>query len=178
LNASANYFYRRINDFIDWVKDSISQPWQPQNFQTINTSGITFSADYRWRNDDIHKSNFALITSISYTYISAYVINTINSKADKISAYMLNNLRSHLCINTNFELFHTFNFTIAARYEQRINYKDYTLIDTHLSFGGEKNYSVYLDANNIFNIQYIEAGAAPMPGRWITLGVKWKLGIR
>ncbi|MGY0036115.1 TonB-dependent receptor plug domain-containing protein [Pedobacter sp. NJ-S-72] len=44
LNASL--FKRRITNFIDWVKDKTTDPWQPKNFSELNTMGYTLSADY------------------------------------------------------------------------------------------------------------------------------------
>jgi iron complex outermembrane receptor protein len=64
------------------------------------------------------------------------------------------------------------NITVAARYQQRVSYTDYTLLDARISFT-RSQFSIYADVNNIADVQYIEAGAVPMPGRWVTLGVKW-----
>ncbi len=47
-------------------------------------------------------------------------------------------------------------------------------MDARLSFRQE-HYSIYADGANLFNVQYIEAGAVPMPGRWLTLGIKANL---
>ena len=72
----------------------------------------------------------------------------------------------------NFEFFRNLNITFTGRYEQRVNYKDYTLLDAKVSYSLRK-FSIYADVNNLTNVQYIEAAAVPMPGRWVTLGFKW-----
>src|SRR5690606_36960198 len=38
----AGYFLRRISDFIDWVRQSSEQPWQPMNFAGTQTHGAVF----------------------------------------------------------------------------------------------------------------------------------------
>ncbi len=174
LNATVSYFNKRTEGFIDWVKDTITAPWQPMNFHKINTQGITFSADYRWRNTEGAAAAFAIISGISYTYLHA----KITDKADDpettptLSRYALENLRHQFCANANMEFFRMFTLTLAARYQQRVNYKDYTLLDARLAFT-HKRFSIYADVTNLGDVQYIEAGAVPMPGRWVTLGLKW-----
>jgi len=174
LNASASYFHRTTDNFIDWVKDTVTAPWQPQNFHKIRTHGFTFAADYRWSQDNVQNPDVALITGLSYTYLQSSIVDEITETGEpaKLSRYALENLRHQLCANANFEFFRTLNVTVAARYQQRVNYRDYTLLDTRISFT-QKRYSIYADVTNLTNEQYIEAGAVPMPGRWVTLGFKW-----
>jgi vitamin B12 transporter len=177
LNASVSYFYRRTNDFIDWVKDTVTAPWQPRNFHKINTNGFTLSADYRWQNESTAQTPVALITGLSYTYLSAEISDAPAAGTEsepKLSRYALENLRHQLCANVNLELYRMFAITVTARYQERINYKNYVLLDSRISFT-QKQYSIYADVTNLSNVQYIEAGAVPMPGRWVTLGFKCAL---
>jgi iron complex outermembrane receptor protein len=83
----------------------------------------------------------------------------------------LESLRNQLSGTLNAEFYNLFAVTLTARYNQRINYKDYTVMDTRITFK-QKHYSIYADGANLFNVQYIEAGAVPMPGSWFTLGIK------
>lgn len=174
FNASASYFNRRTEGFIDWIKDTLTDPWQPFNFHKINTQGIALSIDYRWRNEQKAQTSVALITGLSYTYLHATINDDIpaGETQKKLSQYALQNLRHQLCANANFEFFHMLNITVAARYQQRVSYTDYTLLDARISFT-QKQFNIYADINNIGNVQYVEAGAVPMPGRWVTIGVKW-----
>ena len=63
------------------------------------------------------------------------------------------------------------SFTATTRYCERISYENYIVMDVRLGFK-QKHYSIYADGANLFNVQYIEAGAVPMPGSWFTLGLK------
>ena len=38
-----------------------------------------------------------------------------------------------------------------------------------------KNSSIYADASNIFDVNFIQASAVPMPGLWATLGYRLTL---
>jgi len=173
LNASLSYFNRRTEGFIDWVKDMVTDPWEPLNYHKLNTQGITLSLDYRWRNASEAKAGVAVITGVSYTYLDVKIKDDASAENEgKLSAYALQNLRNQFAANVNFEFFQKLNLTLTARYQQRVSYKDYTLFDAKVSYTVHK-FSIYAEANNLGDVQYIEAGAVPMPGRWMTLGVKW-----
>jgi iron complex outermembrane receptor protein len=168
LNATLSYFYQNTSDFIDWVKDSLGAAWQPQNFQKIKTTGISFSADYRFSDPG---SRFSVLAGLSYTWLNPTITKN-QQQPDLISKYTLENLRNQLCGRVHCSFLKFMNVTLTARYEQRVNYKDYTLLDARLA-GKAGQFELYADMNNITDIQYIEAGAVPMPGRWFTLGLKW-----
>ncbi|MEO9147706.1 MAG: TonB-dependent receptor [Ginsengibacter sp.] len=170
LNASLSFFHKNTSDFIDWVKDNLTDPWQPQNFQKINTNGISFSADYRLLNQD-HSSDFSLVTGLSYTWLHPKIINS--EKPDKISQYALENLRNQVAAHANLTYLNKYQFILGAKYEERIHYKQYLLLDTRIA-ATFKILEVYADVNNLTNVSYVEAGAVPMVGRWATLGLKWK----
>ena len=38
-------------------------------------------------------------------------------------------------------------------------------------------YSVYVEANNLFNTDYVDYGNVPQPGFWVTAGAKWKFRL-
>jgi len=173
LNAAASYFYRRTEGFIDWVKDTVTAPWQPLNFHTIHTQGITLAADYRWRSESGADAPLGLITGLSYTYLHSAIRDEASpGDRQKLSRYALEYLRHQFCANINAEFFRSLTLTLTGRYQQRINYRDYALLDLRLAYT-RRTFSVYADVTNLTNVQYIEAGAVPMPGRWVTIGLKW-----
>lgn len=167
LNASVSYFLRNTSDFIDWVKTEIEDPWQPQNFQKIETQGISFSADYRLM-DAATSSNFDILAGLTYTWLHL----TLKEKANKMSRYALENLRNQVGARIAVGYRSKCGLSLGAKYQQRINYADYVLVDTRLS-GNFSRFEVYADVNNLTNVTFIEAGAVPMSGRWMTLGVKF-----
>ncbi len=169
LNASVSYFYRNTSDFIDWVKDSLSQPWQPQNFSKIKTHGLSFSADYRLLGPN-NTGDVSLLTGLSYTWLNPRV--SLSGKDNKISQYALENLRNQLTARTSLTFINKYHFTLAARYQQRVHYKEYLLLDARVAITSGK-FEFYSDLSNITNVSYVEAGAVPMVGRWFTAGVKW-----
>lgn len=167
LVFNASYFTRRITNFIDWVKATQGEPWKPENFSDVNTKGFTISGDYQVKkNSDLFSS---LRLGASYTHLDPSFKTTL--AAANFSRYALESLRNQLSGTVNAEFSSFFAITLTARYNERINYKSYTVLDTRLAFK-QRNYSIYADGANLFNVQYIEAGAVPMPGSWFTLGIK------
>lgn len=169
LALNVSYFVRRIDNFIDWVKAQQTDPWQPMNFSQVNTKGFTLSADYTLKKATANDALSSFRIGTSYTNLHPSFKTTLATA--NFSRYALESLRNQWSGTVNAEFYNLFALTVTARYNQRINYKDYTVLDTRISFK-QKHYSIYADGANLFNVQYIEAGAVPMPGSWFTLGVK------
>lgn len=166
LNASL--FKRRITNFIDWVKDKTTDPWQPKNFSELNTMGYTLSADYNTgalENPAFNSLRFGL----AYTCLDPKVKTTLPEA--NISRYAVESLKNQLTATVNAEFLKVMALTVTARYCERISYKDYTVMDARLTYKLKRS-SIYADASNIFDVNFIQAGAVPMPGVWATLGYK------
>ncbi len=164
LWMNASYFYREVDDLIDWVRNDIQQPWNSQNFLQNKVNGLTISADYHLTKN---KSS-SVIAGMSYTYLDA----SLNKKNGQytFSKYALESLK-HQLIGKVVLSHHAFQFALTERFQERVTNKSYFLTDARLAYHYKK-YSIYTDATNLFDAQYIEVGSAPMPGRWFSLGVK------
>ncbi|WP_316748040.1 TonB-dependent receptor plug domain-containing protein [Pedobacter gandavensis] len=169
FSGNASYFTRRIDQFIDWVKTNIDDPYQPQNYSRVSTNGLTLSGDYRWANPSATGIINAFRLGASYTYLDPEIKTTIPNV--NYSRYALRSLKNQLSGTLNTTFCKVMNLTLAARYQDRITYKDYTVVDAKIAYK-QAHYSIYADAANIFNTQFIEAEAIPMPGTWYTLGFK------
>jgi vitamin B12 transporter len=168
LTLNASYFMRRIDHFIDWVKTLQTDPWQPQNFSRVNTNGFTLSADYT-----LMPAAESMVSNIrlgaAYTHLDPSFKMTLANA--NFSRYALESLRNQLSSTISGDFCKLLLVSLTTRYSERINYKNYMLMDARIAFK-QQHYSIYADAANLFNIQYIEAGAVPMPGSWFTLGLK------
>jgi len=167
FNAKAIVFYRDINDFIDWTRLSTDVPWQANNVGSLRTTGVNASFDYRL---NTNKSDWKF--KLTYTYLSPKMEGLVE---DNSSKYKIENFRHQLVnvlqwSNTNWSVL------IANRYNERISYKNYFLTDLRVSYQYKK-FNYYIDAQNIFDKAYIEAGAVTMPGRWLSVGIKFNTGI-
>lgn len=163
---TASYFNRNVDEFIDWVKTNVTDPWQPQNFQKINTTGYTLTANHGFKN----MGTIQLAAGLSYTHLDPEV----KVQQNIISRYVLQSLRDQLAAHANVKFANGFSVTAGSRYCKRINYKDYTLVDARVQYE-RPSYSIYFDGSNLLNAEYIEAGAVPMPGAWYTFGTRFSL---
>lgn len=163
LMLSSSYFYRKTDDFIDWVRASAQSPWQSQNFLENTVQGWNIHADYRI----LEQRPVSLIAGLSYTYL--------DSKMDKndemLSKYALESLR-HQVVAKAILGFDNFHFSITERFQERLNYKNYFLTDIRLAYQ-HRQIGIFVDGNNIGDTRYTEAASAPMPGRWFNLGINF-----
>lgn len=172
LHLNANYFHRVTNDFIDWVKDSIQAPWQPQNFQRIKMQGLSISADYHLRKSS-HEKGIQVTAGVSYTLLQARVNNN-EQPVHVISRYALNHLENQFIARINLGFLKKYHLTLVGKVEQRINTTAYFLMDAKLS-GQWNGFRANISCNNITNTTYYDFVTAPLPGRWVNLGVSYQL---
>ncbi|MEJ2881119.1 TonB-dependent receptor plug domain-containing protein [Pedobacter sp. GR22-6] len=168
LSLNASYFFRRIDHFIDWIKEVQTNPWQPQNFSQVDTKGLTLSADYLLGNI-LENAIGNVRIGASYTNLQPSFKKTLVTA--NFSRYALESLRNQLSTTWSADFYKVISLSLTSRYNERINYKNYMTMDARLAYR-QKNWSIYTDAANVFDVQYIEAGAVPMPGSWFTLGIK------
>lgn len=170
ISMAAAYFYRHTDDFIDWVKEELNDPWTTLNYQKTKTHGFSAVVDY-----DIlpqtPTADFSLLFRGSYMYLNPKLGKA--NDTGRYSNYALENLKHQLIGSLRIGFFNRFTLSVTQRYEKRVNYKDYVLLAARLS-GNFHNFEVFADVDNLTDVQYIEAGAIPLAGTWFTLGIKWQ----
>jgi len=168
LDAKAAYFYRHSTDFIDWVRNSDTSKWQPQNFQSVNTQGFSLSINYQLSRHLGWSERYQLNLVANYTYLN----QQLELPSEGTSKYTIDALRHQMNISLRSLLFRHLQLNLSARYQQRISNNDYTILDARVAYQ-VKNWMLYTDMNNLLDMQYREIGSVPMPGRWFTLGLRF-----
>ncbi|MBF4491222.1 TonB-dependent receptor [Flavobacterium sp. MR2016-29] len=163
FSFNANYFYRKISNFIDWTRNVTTEPWQSNNYGNLNTNGFNLRSTYR---ADFSKDS-RLNIMLGYSYLDFEFKDVIPATYTK---YSISSLK-HQLTNTIDYQYKSFTVLFATRFNQRITGPSYWINDFRLSQSFKK-VTVYADAQNIFNTTYYEAGAIPLPSRWFSLGVK------
>ena len=163
-NFQMVYFYRKIDDFIDWTRSSTDVPWQANNFGYLKTHGFNMKLNHQF----IFHQRQQLNVNLGYSYLDSKLSenNVTNSK------YRIESLRYQIT-NINTWQFRTFQFTFTTRYNQRIGGENYWINDVRMSFIIKQHLTVFADAQNIFNTTYHEIGAIPLPTRWVSIGLKF-----
>ncbi len=172
LNASGSFFYQYTRNFIDWVKNDMNAPWQPQNYQNVKTPGINFDANYFFTPPSFN-NHFSVIAGLSYTHLAPKLLAP-EGQSFSYSHYALENLSDQFIFHINLNYKKHLTITPTLRYEERVNYKDYVLLD----FKIEERISAFkidLKMNNLLDTTYIETGSVPLPGRWFGLGLHYNI---
>lgn len=166
LRMNASYFHRAVDNFIDWVRMDAEQPWRSENFLKNTVNGLNMSVDYRSQFDQIN-----LMTGLSYTYLDP-VLESKQAESN-LSKYAIESLRHQLVAKATLG-YKGFSVTLTERFQERINYKSYFITDARVSYQ-LGSYGIFANASNLFDTEYIEVAATPMPGRWYNLGLKVSL---
>lgn len=168
LRLQASYFIRQGRDLIDWTRADASQPWQPLNFNNLDFSGLDCSAELQFPG---FAGNDFPVRSIrlGYTYLQADILEN----EFPTSRYALNHLRHQLTGGIDLKILKSLFLNVQARYAERIELEDYTLVDARLSWRNEK-IGAFLEATNVFDEKYTGANLVPMPERWLRGGLSFK----
>ncbi|MDR3628042.1 MAG: TonB-dependent receptor [Ignavibacteriaceae bacterium] len=166
--ASVSIFYKEGRNLIDWVRQLDTEPWTASNISEINTTGAEINLEL---NTALIIKDFPVYkVGIDYTYL-----NSSKTAGLYQSQYLMQYLRHQVTAHIQNTWWLEIHQSWELRYENRVNAEDYFLVDTQLyrSFG---NWNIFLKATNLFNKSYYEVSGVPLPGRWITAGVKLTLG--
>lgn len=163
LNIQTGYFFRNINDFIDWVREDPAQPYSPINFGNNKMQGI----QGRIRQNFDLGNQQALGYHVSYNYLHP----TVKTVTGIQSKYTLESLRHQFIAGLNYNA-SNFSFQIENRLLKREFGEAYHIGDLRVNYQ-LKRILLYTQVSNLFNAEYNEAGAVPMPTRWFSIGIKY-----
>lgn len=174
-------YHHRGKDMIDWIMDtSLGEDavWSSVNHARIKSTGIEASAVLDFSRLLPHQH---ILRSIELAY--SYIDQNQNREEGIQSLYALEYLRHKFVAGLRLQLLPDLNLNVNYRYQYRIgsytntdnvacDYKPYSLVDARLSWD-KPQYSVYVEANNLFDADYVDYGNVRQPGVWIMAGAKW-----
>ncbi len=172
LSIETSVYRRNTTNMIDWVRSTTStpNPWTPVNLANVIFTGFESNINYRWNGSG---SIMIRELSLGYNYIDASH-QFIDIVQDTESRYAFSGLRNQLIAKLTMNLTHWVYASVAYRGVDRVGGNAYSLVDAKLTVNPTRNFSVFLEGNNLFNTDYIEAGYVQMPGRWFKAGVQVK----
>jgi vitamin B12 transporter len=169
FQAEAALFYRQHTNMIDWVRDASPvnpnpNPWTPVNIASVAFTGFESSVSLNLKK----KSTWGpKKLNVNYTYITAQHHFTNEQE----SRYAITSMRHQLNGLAQFDLSEKVQLNFTYRLVQRIEQPLYQVIDAKLNLPVIRNWTIFIEANNLSNTQYVEAGFVQMPGRWFKLGL-------
>ena len=165
--AQLSAFRQRATDLIDWVRASTAEPWQVNNYEAVRNLGLEWSYQYRRRQPPSADRLAISHLQCSYTYMNPRLLRT----EPLISRYALSHLNHQLNLQLGLQLGRAWSLSAQHRYLDREAYGSYSLTDMRVQYRREA-YRIQLDINNLLDTRYEELANAPMPGRWLRLGVE------
>lgn len=178
FTGSADIYYREGKDLIDWVRKNETDKWQTQNLTKIYTTGIEFSSVF-YPEKFWNKSLFVTRFGINYSY-------TELNKGDNnyFSYYVLDNLKHKLDIDITHKIWKKLVGSWRISYQDRNGmrtaaeaYKPFWLVNTKVGWKTESA-EFYAMASNLFNTTYYDLGPVEQPGRWISIGINYRIGFK
>lgn len=167
FELQASLFLKDGKNIIDWGRTSKDEPWKVENIADVETIGSEISCQI------FPKKFFEIIPlnkiEINYTYLS---MDRTTGKYE--SKYLLDHLRHQLLVNINHDLPFGLQQNWSLRYEDRINFDSYLIVDSQLSMQYNKLF-IFLRATNLFNKSYWDFAGLPLPGRWLSAGIKYRI---
>ena len=172
---STSIWHHSGRNMIDWIMDTSKGDeavWQSVNHTKINSIGFEADARLRIKNSELR---------VSYSYIN----QDKEQEADIVSQYALEYLRHKLVAYALFPLWKQLTLGVNFRWQDRVgqytdfdgvvhDYQPYALVDTRLTWA-EPKWKVYVEANNLFDKDYVDFGHVEEPGRWLIAGFAFSL---
>lgn len=165
---TGGYFYRNIENFIDWVRVSSVNPYQPQNFRQNKMQGWSVNLSQTL----IIAPAYRLSYQLNYQYLLA---GTHLANKQLISKYALSYLKKQAIARFTLHA-KQLSLTAAGRWIERMAEKDYFVADMRLACQ-QNGYQFYAESTNLLNAKYIETGAVPLPTRWFSVGASLRFGL-
>ncbi len=167
-------FYRKGSNIIDWIRSPNETLWTTQNYSNLNSFG--FEAIAGWKS--VNAKSFLQSLSLTHSYNYSSKMND-----ELLSYYVMDYLKHKTSLMANHQFFSKFQIGWSVVWQQRAGtyteyptniekrYEPFLTINTTLKWL-EKNFTVWIDAQNLGNTKYADIGNIPQPRRWISVGTK------
>lgn len=189
ISIEASAFYHKGKHMIDWVMYQPDDKFHSANFK-LDNKGIELNSKLDL-NTLFNRTMWFKQLTLGYSYITQKRFDDIEIYK---SNYALSYLKHKFVAQLNHQLvWKQLTMNWSFRWQNRMgdyidyentskpegiikDYPKFALIDLKLQWS-EKNYSVYLEANNLLNRTYFDLGSVPQPGLWIKGGVKYTFNL-
>ena len=183
ITTQASVYHNNWRNMIDWIRytaDGPDAPWQSVNFTEVKATGFQAQLTLNFR-QIVPTQRILKSFNASYNYL--FQDKDIDSSVE--SKYSLEYLRHKLVANLQLNIVSRLDLGINFRWQDRRGiytdfdgtvkeYSPYSVVDARLSWTAPK-YKLYLEANNIFDKNYIDYGCVPQPGTWLIAGLSAEL---
>ena len=153
LTFNGSIFGRNSKNLIDYVKEFEEDLWQARNILSLETTGFEFEFGI---NFEFFKTFHEL--NIGYTFIDDSELKSISN----FSKYSINSYKNNFVFLITSKLSKRISSSINFKKSERLNYKNYSVLDLGFKWENSK-WKFSILANNILNEKYYETNLVPMP---------------
>lgn len=153
-------FERRTETLIDWARAPGEVQWQARQFDGHRSRGG--EAEWRW---------FPGRQWLERVDLAATVLDTELDDRGLEIKYALDHPELNLTGGAVWRLGEAVRLTTRARYTDRSTGESGTLVDLRLGWRLSM-VELFVEGNNLLDKRLVEAGFAPLPGRWLYAGVR------
>lgn len=178
-DIKAALFYRDGKNIIDWVKKTDTLAWQSSNITELKTLGMELHANWNLNSDFIKQFGIGFMSlnmnKDAGAYISKYALDYLKQK---LSA----NISIQLCDYLSLQMNYSYKYRLGSylMYENEsylsYDYKPVNLLDARLVYQ-KMGFKFYVEALNIFDVQYHDIGSVPAPGIWVRTGLAYRFKL-
>ncbi len=167
LSWEASLFRRKGEDLIDWVGETPAGPWKAENLGRAETAGVEVRLGGTLPGGPVLPRRWDL----SYT-----ALRTRGSlPPGKVSKYVLASLRRQALLSARWDLGGGGTFALSLRHFLRYGQRPAWVADGRAAWTVRPSLQLFLEGSNLFGERWFGAGGVPMPGRWLTAGLRWGL---
>lgn len=183
LSASANGFYMKGVNLIDWVKHHPDSLWESRNLTDLDKSG--FETNFTLDIAKIFPKMSGARLRLGYMFM-----RQTKEASGLISNYVMDYLKHKFTAGLSHPVYKNLSADWQFRLQDRAGsytkyensqtagaetpYKPFSILDVKFNWKIDKA-NLFLNINNLFDIHYFDLGNVPQPGIWITGGVQYKL---
>jgi iron complex outermembrane receptor protein len=172
ITVDASVYRRNTTNMIDWVRSTTIplDPWMPVNLSSVIFTGFESNIHYQWNGDGKFKIK-ELSLGYNYTDASHQFVDPLQASQ---SRYAFSGLRNQLVGKITGNLTQWVTLSLVYRGLDRVGGNAYSLFDAKIAGNLNHVFSVFIEGNNLWNTDYVEAGYVQMPGRWFKAGIQVK----
>lgn len=160
---SAATFYRRTSKLIDWARPAADADFVARNFGGHRSVGA--EVEYRLQPE------LRYLGDLRFGYTR---LHTRLDDGDEEIAYALDHPRHELTMTARLTWLPSLQQSLQLRYVDRRGGESALLLASRLSWYW-RDLELSLEGSNLLDRHHVEAGFAPLPGRWILAGVAWRM---
>lgn len=158
-------YNRDAQNLIDFIRPDTTTPiYTATNITDVNTKGFEWDATYHFK-----FNHFKQTLAVGYNFLEDDILN----QNKELSRYSLNTLKHHFTTRLSTQLFKNVSQNIIFKHAERTTGDSYNVWDASVVLN-LKALEFSINANNIFNVDYIEAGFVPMPPSNLLFGLRYR----